>query len=355
MKNFFIRILISLFRPFRKPHSVAERFLIVSTTGLGDTLWATPAIKALRKTHPHAYIAVLTSPIGKEVLAHNPHVDELFLIDRPWWQLVRALKKKWIGTALVFHTSQRMALPLCYFIGASEIVGTQGLHKGLDFILTKPLEQKPVHEIARRLEIAAQVDAHAPEPLLELFIHPEDQDAAEQFLAKYALPPYIPLIGIHPGAKDMFKQWSPACFIELGKRLTEHLGAQVIITGSASEKALVSEIASRIQGAIPLAGELSLRPLAALIKKMELFIANDTGPMHVAFAMRTPTVALFGPTDPERCGPYLAAPVSVIRKRPSCSPCLRKSCREPFCLLQIGVEEAYNAALKLYYATRAYQ
>jgi ADP-heptose:LPS heptosyltransferase len=347
MKNFLIRTLLSAFKRFRKANLVDERFLIVSTTGLGDTLWGTPALKALRKAHPHAYIAVLTSKIGKELLEHNPYLDELFLIDTPWWQLVRTLKKKQIGTALVFHTSQRMVLPLCFLIGASKIVGTKGLCKGLDHILTTALEQKPLHEIARRLEIVS--GPPMPDPLLELFTSQADEDAAEQFLAKHALPSYIPLIGIHPGAKDKFKQWHPSCFVTLGNQLKEHLGAQILVTGNASEKELVTEIASKIKGAIAVSGELGVRPLAALIKKMGLFIVNDTGPMHIAFAMRTPTVALFGPTDPKLCGPYLATEAFVIRKPPTCAPCLRKSCREPFCLLQISPQEVYDAALTLYY------
>ena len=312
--------------------------------GLASSGFHSNGFSLLRKVFSEEDLA---GKIGKELLDHNPHLDEFFLIDTPWWQLVSTLKKKQIDTALVFHTSQRMVLPLCFLIGASKIVGTKGLHKGLDHLLTTALEQKPLHEIARRLEIVG--GPPVPDPLLELFIDQVDRDAAEQFLAKHALPSYIPLIGIHPGAKDKFKQWHPSCFVKLGNELREHLGAQILVTGNASEKALATEIASKIPGAIPVAGELKVRPLAALIKKMGLFIANDTGPMHIAFAMRTPTIALFGPTDPKLCGPYFATTASVIRKAPTCAPCLRKSCREPFCLLQISPREVYDAALTLYY------
>ena len=161
------------------------------------------------------------------------------------------------------------------------------------------------------------------------------------------------MVGLHPGAKDKFKQWPMENFAALGNLLKDHLGCQIIVTGNASEKKLVETIASKIKGAIAVGGELSLRPLASLISRMSLMISNDTGPMHVAFAMQTPTVALFVPTDPELCGPYFATRVKVVAKRLTCSPCLKKKCQEPFCLLQIGVQEVYESALNLFYNQKA--
>jgi ADP-heptose:LPS heptosyltransferase len=88
---------------------------------------------------------------------------------------------------------------------------------------------------------------------------------------------------------------------------------------------------------------------AALIEKFNFFITNDTGPMHIAFAMKTPTIALFSATDPKRCGPYHAENVSVIYKNPTCIPCIRKRCRVPFCLEQISPEEVWaDICEKLY-------
>jgi ADP-heptose:LPS heptosyltransferase len=226
------------------------------------------------------------------------------------------------------------------------IIGTCGINKGLDQLLTDPVEPVRMHEIQRRLQIVHCAGANTGDPRLELSLHREDEQEADACLTSLKLPPDTLLVSIHPGAKDLFKQWPPSHFVQLGKKLTSSLKCTLFVTGTPSEKSLVRQIAEQIPGAIPIT-HLKLRPFAAFLKRMHLTIVNDTGPMHVAFAMNTPTLALFTPTDPELCGPYFAQNVQVISKHKTCTPCLRKRCREPFCLLQIGVEEALSAALQL--------
>jgi lipopolysaccharide heptosyltransferase II len=356
-KNHLIKLFASLYRLFFKGNprnQESPHFLIVSTTGLGDTLWATPAIKALKSSFPQCTLSVLTSPIGEEILKHNPYIDQLYVLKRStltsFLLLFFTLRRKKVEIALIFHASQRPVLPFCLLIGASQIIGTEKINKGLDFLLTKRLPLLQIHEIERRLNIASAVGATARDtPLLELHLSGEDEKRAAAFLKMKNVPSYLPLIGIHPGAKDAFKQWPAELFAELGSRLNAHFGSQIIITGTKEEKTLVESIASSIPGSIALIGELSLRPLAALIKNMSLFISNDTGPMHVAFAMQIPTIGLFAPTDFKLCGPYLSPRAFVIQKSRTCTPCLRKKCKDPLCLLQISVDEVFENALNLYY------
>ena len=359
MKNALINRAVALFRP-QKPNleNDQRKFLIVSTTGLGDTLWGTPAVKALRETYPTSYIALLTSPIGREIFEHNRHVDELFVISDPvlfpLFSHYFQLKKRAFTDVILFHTSQRPILPFVATLGASRIIGTQGLSKGLDHFLTHPISRAYVHEVERRLQLVGQIDAHTQNPSLELFLSGEDERQAELFLAQFQLPANLPKIALHPGAKDRFKQWPPSLFIELGNRLVQELGCQLFITGSAIEKQLVESVAAQIKGAIPVTS-LSLRPFAAFLKQMQLLISNDTGPMHVGFAVNTPTIALFAPTDPKLCGPYSVKNAKVIAKQPTCTPCLKKKCVEPFCLLQISVQEVYDASLKCFYQENGQQ
>lgn len=329
-----------------------KRFLILSTTGLGDTLWGTPAIRALRKCFPTSYIGVVTSPIGKACLQHNRRIDELFVVKDPVFRqllfLYRKLKKRRITHVLNFHTSQRPILPLASVLGAVEIVGSYGINKGLDFLLTQSLDNGALHEIQRRLDIAAHVGAHTLDSSMEIFFSPEDEKIADHFLSGLNIASYLPLIGLHPGAKDGFKQWPASHFIELGNLLVRNLGCRVLVTGTPEERELVASITSRIEGAAA-ATQLPLLAAAALIKRMDLLISNDTGPMHLALAVKTPTVGLFTPTDPDLCGPYLAENAFAIAKKKTCSPCLRKKCQDPFCLLQIGVQEVYDSALRVFY------
>ena len=354
IKNHLIKAAVSLLKPHTPNSGEEKRFLILSTTGLGDTLWGTPALRALRESFKASYIGVVTSEVGGALLKHNRNSDELFVITDPLARslvpLYRKLKAKKITHILHFHTSQRAMLPLAALLGAQAIIGTQGINKGLDCFLTHPIANTPaVHEIQRRLDIVAQVGAQASDPSMQLFLSPEDEQMADTFLRGLHLPPDLPLIALHPGSKDPFKQWPPSHFIALGNQLVQNLGCRILVTGTASEKSLVNEIASQIEGAFA-ATHLPLLGAAALIKRMRMMISNDTGPMHLAFAQNIPTIGLFTPTDPKLCGPYFALSARLIEKKPTCLPCLRKKCREPFCLLQIGVQEVYDVAWKLFHA-----
>ena len=338
---------IRKFSPARKKSTAPLHFLVVTTTALGDSLWATPAIRALKTSHPTCFLSVLTSPIGKEVLSDNPYVDKMFVLKKPHilslLKIFFQLKKKPIDKAYIFHTSQRMILPFCYLLHPQEIIGTAGINKGLDSLLSTALKQKPEHEIQRRLRIVnAPETAH---PLLELLLSDNNRQQAISFIEKNRLNDSSLIIGMHPGAKDKFKQWPPECFIELGNRLKQSLNCSILITGSPHENELTEQIALKIPGAIALTEKVPLKTLAALIKKLDLFITNDTGPMHVAFAMQTPTVSLFTVTDSNLCGPYLAQKASVIQKHKTCTPCLRKKCMLPFCMLQISPKEVEEKVL----------
>lgn len=363
IKNRLIYLLIFLCKKRRKAApSSSPKLLVVSTTGLGDTLWGTPALRYLRRSFPQSSITMLTSRCGAEVLKNNPHIDQLLVFKHSFFSLLFlffTLRKSAIDTALLFHTSQRIVLPLCALSGIPQIIGNHGMQKGLDSLLTTVIPQKKQHEIARRFDITtAAIHYHLPltkeapstDPYLEIYWTPQDEHAVNLFFSRSHLLSYLPIIALHPGSKDLFKQWSPEQFITLGNLLTDRLGYHIVITGNQSEAALVSQIASRIKGAVALAGDLSIPAFACFLKKISLFITNDTGPMHLAFSVRTPTVALFSPTDPLLCGPFHLDNVKVLSRPPCCAPCLRKRCKNPFCLLQISPEETFHAAQELLHA-----
>ena len=341
-KNKLIKALIFFFRKRKLPFSSNKHFLIVSTTGLGDTLWGTPAIRELKTSYPQAKISLLTSSLGKEVLKNNPHIDAFYVVSDSllsFFGPLRSLRKEQISAALIFHTSQRFALPLCTLCSIPTIIGTRGLNKGLDSLLTHTMEPKRQHEVERRLSMVREAGATISNRSLEMHWTQEDE--------KRLIDSQLPLVGIHPGAKDRFKQYPPDYFVRLGRELMQRFGCRIVITGGPQEKDLVETIRSRIEGAIPLAGGLSISELAAQIQRFSLFVTNDTGPMHLAFAVDTPTVALFCPTDPALCGPYHAKRVKVLSKPRTCTPCLKKKCQDPFCLRQIPLHSIINAAEEL--------
>lgn len=346
MKNTFLKSLLRLVQPLVPKHPLNNRFLVVCTTALGDTLWATAALENLRHAFPQAHIAVLTRPIGQAIFKHNPYIDEVHLLPDPvlpsFFSLWRTLYRKRFDTILHFHASQRLTLPLCSLLGATRIVGTSGINKGLDWLLTDPLPNHAQHEIVRRLKIIEHIGAPPRTELLSFFLSNEERERIQ-------LPSSCkgPWIALHPGSKDGFKRWPPSHFIRLGCLLKERLNGQILITGVQEEKELMQEVAAQIPGAYLYEPSSSLRDFAALLEKIDLVISNDTGPVHLACALKRPVLALYSPTDPLLCGPHKAPHSLALAKRPSCDPCLKRKCRLPFCLWQFSPEQVAEQALSL--------
>lgn len=341
MKNLFLKRLIQCLRPFIPRNQKTDRILIISTTAMGDTLWATPAIENLRKSFPSTYIAVLTSPVGMQVLKHNPHIDQLYCLKEPlshsFFSLWRTLYKEHFDTVLLFHASQRLILPLAALLGASRIIGTCGINKGLDALLTDPLPNHPQHAIVRRLHIAEHYGAKTTTQTLSFFLQPHE-----------LLPPRSGRwVALHPGSKDPFRRWPASRFAELGRLLKEKLNCEILITGNKEEKALMEEVAAGIPGAHLAETSGSLRSFAALVNQMDLLISNDTGPIHLACALNRPTIGIFAASDPFLFGLHHAPKAIAVSRRPTCDPCLKRKCRQPFCFLQIGAQEVLAAAREL--------
>ncbi|MEL7431745.1 MAG: glycosyltransferase family 9 protein [Chlamydiota bacterium] len=345
LKNLGIRSICALF-PKARSNRPIKRCLAVATTGLGDSLWSTPAIHALKKSSFE--IDLLTNPLGKNLFLHNPDIRKTFLIKEPLlWQSLRfkqKLEKERYDAAFIFHSSQRLLLPLLVCSGIPRIFGTKGQHKGLDSLLTDPVKTS-LHEIDRRRKLIEEVGASILDPSLRYFFTEEEKSWGESWIQEKN-PTKKPLVLLHPGAKDRYKCWPISHYALLGKRLEEELSCQIVIGMGAGEEDLGNALVQDLPKSL-LAGPLPLRNYASLLGATDLIITNDTGPMHLACALKKPTLALFSPTDPKKCGPY-DVPAARILKRPrSCSPCLGRSCRLPFCLRQISVRAAFEEAASL--------
>jgi ADP-heptose:LPS heptosyltransferase len=355
LKNSFILFLLKILRKIcptvQQQATTRKELLVVSTTALGDTLWALPAIQALKIRFPSAQISVLTSQIGQEVLSSHPDIDRILVLKKPLFssliQNYLKLRKKHIDSIYIFHTSQRAVLPLCYLLNAKEIIGTPGINKGLDVLISKKINPQYEHEINRRLRIVGYDTTRPANPPLTFARRISDKSNGLLFLSKHKLDQKTVLIGINPGSKDKFKQWDPECFITLGRLLQKDLDCSIVITGGLAEQKLTRYIANGIPGAVPIDEVVSLDTLATLIEKCALFITNDTGPMHLALAAGTKTLSLFTATDPYLCGPWNSPHGVVIQAKTTCFPCIKKKCHLPFCMLQISPQEVHRQALQI--------
>ncbi len=214
---------------------------------------------------------------------------------------------------------------------------------------TSPIQSVPRsvrHKKEQHLSKLNSIGLDIKDAPFYLHVPQEDIDFIEKKMK--GLTPAKPVVAIAPGAKSEIKKWTKKGYAELVRQLIDRLGVQVIMVGDKADKALVRDIISSArEGAVDLAGETSLCQLAALLKKSDLLITNDSAPMHIGVAMSTKVLAVFGPTDPRLYGPT-GENDRVIKKRLHCAPCEKAQCEfEHECMKEIAAEEVFEAAREM--------
>lgn len=320
-----------------------KKILVVSTTGIGDTLWSTPALEAIKKTYPKCEIHVLSSPLGAQVLKNNPSIDQFFVIKRSalsLFALFPKLKKQAYDAICVFHISFRWIIPFCFCLSPRKLLGFKRHAKDFAHLLTHCDEVGLRHPILQRIELIKHIGVTTTQYHTKLYLTQQERLAAENFLLKFfKVKPRI-LVGLQPGASQAFKQWPIEYFIQMAQVLSKK-GAQIVIFGSKEERYLADAINEQVPVCVA-SGELSLRESAALMGEMNLVITHDTGPMHLALAQKTLMIALFSPTAHDLCWPYLTEPVPwvyLVVKPVTCSPCIGHRCKKPYCMERITPKE----------------
>ena len=351
-----IRLLKAAGYPWRAHGPEGGRFLVISATGVGDTLWSTPAIRAIKAAYPESKIDVVTTSLGRELLLHNPNMDDIFTFKRgakgalPLIRLAMELRGRRYDAAFLFHISDRLLVPLMFLAGAGRAYGYNGKYDELAAVLDETVKGEGLHFIERRLLVAAARGIRPNGRGLDLVLTEAERAEARGLLIERGVDGSSPVIGIHPGAHDAFKCWPERNFIELGLRAERELGCKVIVTGGPAEVKLARRVAEAIGGSICLAGELSVRELAATISHLDALVANDTGPMHMGFALGVNTVGLFCPTDPALNGPLDAPNSYVLSMPPTCDKCIFRKCKHPVCMEQITVQMAFDALARALHA-----
>jgi len=244
------------------------------------------------------------------------------------------------------------SLLVAYMCGATYSVGYNIRGKGI--LLTVKLKvQKNKHEIERCLDVVRAIGANTKNRNPILIISDEDRSFAQNFLELNGISKKDLVIGIHPGAPFPPRRWPKERFAQVADELMKRHKAKIIFFGSPDEVWLTNEIIGLMkEKPINAAGKTTIKKLAALIRKCDLFIGNDSSPMHIAAAMKVPVIALFGPGEYPRFAPYGEGHV-VIRKVLKCSPCEQymygDKCKRgiAYCMNAITVQEVMRAAEKL--------
>lgn len=331
-----------------------RNILVRGVNRLGDTVFSLPAIKALKQSFPGARVTVLAKPAPSGLYANLPYVDEVLVFEsrgrhgglRGRLALAGQLRKKRFDLAVVFHNCFDAALAP-FLAGVPERIGYIREMRG--FLLTKklPFPETPVHQVDHYLRLVELAGASTEEKTPELFVTPEEEQWGGNLLDKRGAR--RPFIGIVPGSVALTRRWPPDRFAELGDRLTQATGGSVIILGGPDDGDISGKIKSHMNtGPIDTTGGTNLRQLMALISLCDLVVSNDTGPMHITWALRRPVVTFVGAADIREIRP-LSAAAHIIGKDLPCSPCIKEKCPEGHnrCLDLITVKEVFETSMEI--------
>jgi lipopolysaccharide heptosyltransferase II len=327
---------------------------------LGDVLFSTPAIRALRKKYPESHIACLVPPRVVPVLKGNPHLNEILPYDDrvsfaspiECARVVLALRARRFDTALFFHRSKTKVI-LARLAGIGERIGYSA--PGRDGHLTRAVAppRTLLHKTDYFLRLLADVGVPADGRHPDFFPDPSVAGLLGAKLAGRGLAGGTRYAVVHAGGNWTLKRWPVAHFVQMIRLVSERLATRTVLCGGPGETALANEIRAHFGAneVISLCGETSLDELALLLKNASFVVSNDSGPLHLAASQRTPLVGLFGPTLPELTGPVSSGPVRVLRVDVGCEvPCYFRSCDHRVCMEYLTPGEVFRQVEELLHA-----
>ncbi len=319
------------------------RVLAFSTTALGDTLLSTPALKALGRVfdldlvvHRKRIPLILGNPAVKLIYPYrNNFLYRLGLA----WRLGRTPYHR----LLVLHANDDV-LKLIGDLKFERGANLQGWERPRWNLESLSFAEHP-HYIDRRLALAAWAGAHPRgDEVMEIYLSKQEWQKGRDWLAARGREQGRPLVALCPGASHTFKRWPAPHFAQLARDLAER-GVGVLLVGSAGEAELLERVAAGRQEVLRATG-LDLRLLAAVLAGVDLLVSNCTGPLHLAQAVGTPVLGLYGPTDPRTVGPR-GRPHRVLQVPPACDPCLQKKCPRTTCLDALEPRRVLETTLEM--------
>jgi ADP-heptose:LPS heptosyltransferase len=348
-----------------------KKILIMEAGGIGDMVMSTPALRALRERFADSDIILLTVPRTAQAINIKQYADRILYFKQEAFskspsksiykqifsniKLLLALRKERFDMMIDLEAIETWKSALRRYIfyksvGAKKTVGRNSDGKGffLDIKVRDNLFGK-VHEVDRKLLIARTLGVETKNTKQEFTIPIEDKEFINNWLMDAGIDDTRTIVAIQPGAFVPSRQWKSEGFVETGRRLFQNYKARIIITGGNNDN-VAYEINDELKDIKPiLAIGLPLRRLGALLERVHLFISNDTGPFHIADAINTPYVVLFGPENPYRYGPYDTRSKSriVTGMKVSCSPCLKHTCRTHECMESITTDMVWESVESL--------
>ena len=334
-----------------------KNILIIRCDRIGDVLLSTPALKCLRDAYPHSRIAVMVRPYAFDIVYGNPHVDNVIVYDKDGRdngllatiRFTLWLKSQKFDLSVNLHPTQRTNI-IPFLAGIPKRVGYD---QKWGFLLTdkvphtKQFGEK--HELEYTLDLVRSLGIAALGKSLYMPIAPESVMRVKDMLTAGGIRDTDTVVAVHPGASCPSKRWPADYFARLADELIEKMNAKVVIVAGPSDARIGNIAASFMRNkSLNLSGETSVADLAALFLRCALFISNDSGPVHIASAVDTPVISIFGRNQPG-LGPKRWGPVGrrdvILQKDVGCKECLAHDCQIDFkCLKALSVDDVFQAA-----------
>jgi heptosyltransferase-2 len=355
--------------------STPKNILVFELAGIGDTVLGSAFLRELRRLFPDANIALTVRPSVLNLVEECPYINHLLPFDYRFsksWIQMRAGSLRWWIQAVKFAATHLWPLKvdmvisprwdsdpiyavsaiLAFASGASRRVGylpsnhesktSRVVRRVAELFTEGPLRQSTKHEVEMQLDVLRHLSETPLSSDLEVWLSISDRKIA----AKVVNSSRNILVAIAPGAGWKFREWSAANFSAIGKWLQHNYNADILLVGSQADENLCRSIGSELTTTKVrnLAGQLSLREMAAIFECCSLFVGNDSGPLHVAAAAQIPLVGLYGPGLYERFRPW-SSQYEAVDLKLACSPCFEQCIFDsPHCMEGIG-EELVKAAI----------
>ena len=333
---------------------------MVKLSAIGDVVHTLPSLAALRALYPGAHITWVVERSSADIIDGHPNLDRILISDRKQWmdnlkrhrrvretiseirRFIQTLRDRRYDLVIDFHGLFKSAIvtSLC---GADRKIGYRSMQElsGL-FYSEKIYEDMEKHAVDRYLDFVRYLGSAVDRPQFDINLEDEHRQRVDELLRSRGIDSNESFVAINPVAFWETKLWEAGKFALLCDRIVSELNRKVVFTGGRDLDVITNITSHMAFSAVDLEGRTTLRDLAYLYTRAELLVTTDSGPMHIAAAVGTPTVALFGPTDPCRTGPYGDGHVILRAGRP-CSPCFLKECATKRCMREITVEDVFAA------------
>lgn len=334
------------------------KILIVQPSRIGDIIFSLPVLSAIKRRYPNARLSWIVDERCAEILDNNHLLENVFIWNRRrisfnyYRNLRRQLRSQKFDLSIDLHGLAKSAL-LVVFANAKFKIASSSTNNMREFswLFSKEIKSsKNCHCVERHLKVAKYLGC-CDEISYPISICEENFKSVTDKLLRENID-FEKIIGIHPGAGWTSRRWESCKFAALAKKLKLELNADIVLVGGkeggTSEKGLNGKIiATSSVKIIDMTGKFTLKELCAFLKICRVFVGNEAGPMHIATALNTQAVAILGPTDVRRTGPYKGS-TEIIQHTVACQPCRNRNCKNVICMHDISVEEVFNAVKKKY-------